>query len=123
MEPTFGPAVQTDRGTTEKDAEREIHLPSRRGGREIRCPKRKMGVENMNQQKLTEKGANMPKKEIDKYTFKICEAVKLGLDKFFIEENKPIKITEAHTDFAKRIIPTLPRGWMQQKHSWDACKR
>lgn len=29
----------------------------------------------MNQQKLTEKGANMPKKEIDKHTFKICEAV------------------------------------------------
>ena len=47
------------------------------------------------------------KKEIDKYTFKICEAVKLGLDKFFLEENKPIKITEAHTDFANRIIPTL----------------
>lgn len=60
--------------------------------------------------------------EIDKYTFKICEAVKLGLDKFFLEENKPVKITKAHTDFAKRIIPTLPRGWMQQKHSWDACK-
>lgn len=77
----------------------------------------------MNQQKLTEKGAKMPKKEIDKYTFKICEAVKLGLDKFFLEENKPIKITEYHTDFANRIIPTLPRGWMQQKHSWDACKR
>ena len=77
---------------------------------------------NMNQQKLTEKGAKMPKKEIDKYTFKICEAVKLGIDKFFLEENKPIKITEAHTDFAKRIIPTLPRCWMQQKHSWDACK-
>lgn len=36
--------------------------------------------------------------EIDKETFKICEAVKLGLDKFFLEENKPIKITEAHTD-------------------------
>ena len=55
-------------------------------------------------------GPKMPKKEIDKYTFKICEAVKLGLDKFFLEENKPIKITEAHTDFAKRIIPTLPPG-------------
>ena len=76
----------------------------------------------MNQQKTEEKGANMPKKEIDKYTFKICEAVKLGLDKFFIEENKPIKITKAQTDFAKRIIPTLPLGWMQQKHSWDSCK-
>lgn len=63
-----------------------------------------------------------PKKEIDKYTFKICEAVKLGLDKFFVEENKPVKITKAHTDYAKRIIPTLPKGWMQQKHSWDACK-
>ena len=63
------------------------------------------------------------KKEIDKETFKICEAVKLGLDKFFLEENKPVKITKAHTDIAKRIIPTLPRGWMQQKHSWDTCKR
>ena len=39
--------------------------------------------------------------EIDKETFKICEAVKLGLDTFFLEENKPIKITEAHTDFAR----------------------
>lgn len=72
--------------------------------------------------KPKKRGPNMPKKEIDKYTFKICEAVKLGLNKFFIEENKPVKITKAHTDFAKRIIPTLPRGWMQQKHSWDACK-
>ena len=72
--------------------------------------------------KQKKRGPKMPKKEIDKYTFKICEAVKLGLDKFFIEENKPLKITKAHTDFAKRIIPTLPRGWMQQKHSWDACK-
>ena len=74
-------------------------------------------------EKLHYKTIEEAKKEIDKYTFKICEAVKLGLDKFFLEENKPIKITEAHTDFAKRIIPTLPRGWMQQKHSWDACKR
>ena len=73
--------------------------------------------------KPKKRGPKMPKKEIDKYTFKICEAVKLGLDKFFVEENKPIKITKAHTDFAKRIIPTLPRGWMQQKHSWDACKK
>lgn len=80
------------------------------------------GCKNMNQKELTEKGAKMPEKEINKYTFKICEAVKLGLDKFFIEENKPIKITKAHKDYAKRIIPTLPKGWMQQKHSWDACK-
>lgn len=28
--------------------------------------------------------------EIDKETFKICEAVALGLDKFFLEENKPV---------------------------------
>ena len=76
----------------------------------------------MNQQKLTEKGAKMPKKEIDKYTFKICEAVKLGLDKFFLEENKPIKITEAHTDFAKRIIPTLPRTRTSQKGSFRHCR-
>ena len=68
------------------------------------------------------RGPKMPKKEIDKYTFKICEAVKLGLDKFFIEENKPVKVTKAHTDYAKRIIPTLPKGWMQQKHSWDSCR-
>lgn len=76
-----------------------------------------------NIKELFNKSIEGSKKEIDKYTFKICEAVKLGLDKFFLEENKPIKITKAHTDFAKRIIPTLPRGWMQQKHSWDACKR
>ena len=69
------------------------------------------------------RGPKMPKNEIDKYTFKICEAVKLGIDKFYIEENKPVKITKAHTDYAKRIIPALPNGWMQQKHSWDACRK
>ncbi len=59
---------------------------------------------------------------LTKHQFKICEAVYLGLDCYYMSAKDRIKITKAHTDFAKRIIPTLPRGWMQQKHSWDACK-
>ena len=52
----------------------------------------------------------MPKKEIDKYTFKICEAVKLGLDKFFLEENKPIKITEGAHGLRKKDHSDLAAG-------------
>lgn len=61
--------------------------------------------------------------EIDKYTFKICEAVALGLEHFYMKVWKPSTITEAERKMALETIPKLPSGWMQMKHRWDAQKR
>ena len=73
----------------------------------------------MNQQKITEKGANMPKKEIDKETFKICEAVALGLDRYYMSDKHPTVISDAQREKARDIIKKMPPGWMQMHHRWD----
>lgn len=56
---------------------------------------------------------------IDKHTFKICEAVKLGLDYYYMGKNDRRKLTEAEIAKAKLLIPALPEGWMHEKHEWD----
>lgn len=61
--------------------------------------------------------------EIDKRTFKICEAVALGLEHFYMKVWTPSTITEAERKMALETIPKLPSGWMQMKHRWDAQKR
>lgn len=61
--------------------------------------------------------------EIDKETFKICEAVALGLEHFYMKVWTPSTITEAERKMALETIPKLPSGWMQMKHRWDASKR
>ena len=45
---------------------------------------------------------------IDKRTFKICDAVKLGLDSYYMETGKPLQITEEDRKLAGKVIPTLP---------------
>ena len=57
---------------------------------------------------------------MDKHTFKICEAVKLGLDYYYMGKNDRRKLTEAEIAKAKLLIPVLPKGWMHEKHEWDA---
>ena len=50
---------------------------------------------------------------MDKTTFKICEAVALGLTRYYLETWKPIDLTPEDKVMASKIIPTLPDGWMQ----------
>lgn len=59
---------------------------------------------------------------MDKRTFKICDAVALGLTHYYIgpQDKREVTATERAEDLA--TIPDLPDGWMQQKHSLDACK-
>ena len=58
---------------------------------------------------------------IDKHTFKICEAVALGFDHYYMGPNDRRNLSEAETAKAKLLLPSLPAGWMQEFHDWDAC--
>lgn len=56
---------------------------------------------------------------MDKHTFKICEAVALGLTHYYMGPNDKRKLSEAEIAKAKLLIPALPSGWMQEQHEWD----
>lgn len=57
--------------------------------------------------------------EIDKRTFKICEAVALGLDRYYMRDKHPTLLSEEQRQKARAIINHLPPGWMQMHHRWD----
>ena len=58
--------------------------------------------------------------ELDKHSFKICEAVALGLTNYYLDSYKDRReITDADIIKAGIIIPTLPKGWMHRKYSWQ----
>lgn len=59
---------------------------------------------------------------LDKQTFKICEAVYLGLEYYYMGKKDRRKITDEDKTLASRVIPTLPSGWWNTKHSWDSIK-
>ena len=60
--------------------------------------------------------------KLDKQTFKICEAVHLGLSHYYMGRKDRRKITDEDKALASRVIPTLPSGWWKTKPSWDAIK-
>lgn len=51
---------------------------------------------------------------IDKRTFKICEAVALGITHYYMGPRDKRKITDRDIKLARKIIPTLKGGWMQK---------
>lgn len=57
--------------------------------------------------------------EIDKRTFKICEAVALGLDRYYMIDKHPTLLSEEQRQKARDIIKQMPPGWMQMPHRWD----
>jgi len=59
---------------------------------------------------------------MDKQTFKICEAVHLGLEHYYMGPRDRRTVTEDDKRMAHKIIPTLPNKWWLTKHSWDAQK-
>lgn len=58
---------------------------------------------------------------IDKHQFKICEAVALGLNHYYMGPHDKREVTATERAEALATIPDLPEGWMKQKHEWDAC--
>jgi len=59
--------------------------------------------------------------KIDKHLFKICEAVALGLNHYYMGPHDKREVTATERAEALATIPDLPEGWMKQKHEWDAC--
>ena len=59
---------------------------------------------------------------MDKLTFKICEAVHLGLDYYYMAKNDRRTLTKEDYDLAKRLLPTLPDGWYREHYDWMAQK-
>lgn len=56
-----------------------------------------------------------------KQEFKICEAVVLGLNYYYMAPRDKREVTATERTEALATIPDLPEGWMKQKHDWDAC--
>ena len=56
---------------------------------------------------------------MEKKVFKICEAVQLGLDYYYMGPKDRRRVTEDERKKARKIIQTLPSGWMQEKYDWQ----
>lgn len=59
---------------------------------------------------------------LDKQTFKICDAVHLGLSHYYMGKKDRREVTEEDKKMAHKIIPTLPAGLCKIPHHWDTCK-
>ena len=59
---------------------------------------------------------------LDKQTFKICEAVHLGLDYYYMGPKDRRTLTKEDYELAKRTLPTLPEGWYREPQEWSAQK-
>jgi len=61
----------------------------------------------------------------DKQTFKICEAVALGLTHYYMGPRDKRKVSASERAEAQRIIPTLPKGWMihADKLPWSCMNK
>ena len=65
----------------------------------------------------------MKPNQLTKRQWKICEAVHLGLDHYFLNSFRDKRpLTEADIAEAKDYISKLPAGWWQEKQPWMVCK-
>ena len=60
--------------------------------------------------------------QLDKHTFKICEAVHLGLDYYYMGPRDRRQLTKDDIEVAQRTLPTLPDGWYREPQEWSAQK-
>ena len=54
-----------------------------------------------------------------KQEFKICEAVALGLNYYYIVPRDKHEVTEEDRRLAEKLIPTLPKGFTMMSESYD----
>ena len=55
---------------------------------------------------------------MDKRTFKICEAVALGLTHYYMGARDKREVTATERAEALATIPDQPAGWMQEEQEW-----
>lgn len=56
---------------------------------------------------------------MEKKVFKICEAAALGLDYYYMGPKDKRRLEKRELVLARMIIPTLPKGWMQEQYDWQ----
>lgn len=56
--------------------------------------------------------------QLTKYEFKVCEAVQLGMDAYYMGPGDRRVLSKEDYETAYRILPTLPSGWMQEHQDW-----
>lgn len=59
---------------------------------------------------------------LTKYQFKVCEAVHLGLDYYYMGPRDRRALTKDDIKVAQRLLPTLPDGWYREHYDWMAQK-
>ena len=59
---------------------------------------------------------------MDKRTFKICEAVHLKMDYYYMGPRDRRRLTEDERKEAKKLLPNLPQGWWVEEQEWSVNK-
>ena len=54
-----------------------------------------------------------------KQEFKICEAVALGLNYYYMAPRDKREVTEEDRRLAEKLIPTLPKGFTRMSESYE----
>jgi hypothetical protein len=62
---------------------------------------------------------------LTKHQWKICEAVQLGLTHYYMWPHDRRVLTQEDYETAYRILPKLPKGWMQNgdKMPWSCFNK
>lgn len=61
--------------------------------------------------------------ELTKRQWKICEAVHLGLDHYFLNSIRDCRpLTNKDMAEAQDLLAKLPKGWWQENQPWMVCK-
>lgn len=62
---------------------------------------------------------------LSKHTFKVCEAVALGLTHYYMGVNYKKEVTAEDRAAAELIIPKIPEGWMGMgcKMPWSCVNK
>lgn len=65
----------------------------------------------------------MKPSQLTKREWKICEAVHLGFDHYFLNGPKDKRpLTEADIVEARDLLSKLPQGWWEKHQEWMVCK-
>ena len=59
---------------------------------------------------------------LTKHQFKICEAVHLKMDYYYMGLRDRRRLTEDERKEAKKLLPNLPQGWWAEEQEWFVNK-
>lgn len=60
----------------------------------------------------------MGNQRLTKYQFKVCEAVHLGLDYYYMDSKDRRTLTPEDYEEAQRLLHTLHDSWYRERYDW-----